>query len=321
MITFSDLHCHLGGSTSPNMLKSIAYNRGIKTFPKDFGDFSDMICGKKSKKQFEDYLNRYKIIQRIQSSPESIRDSVFSAFQDAYINGSVRLMELKFNPMLRNMDGIYDIDVVISSACDGLNKTKSVFNDMKCGLVIESDRSFSNDLTDILANKAIKFKDKGVVGFDVSGFDNNFDIKLNTADFIKIIEKIVTSGLGITLHLNENKEEEVCDDVIHLINRMGHGIKTSKSNLQRFKDINKDLSYEICPISNINSGVISNISELNNFISELKSLSIDYTISTDGHIFNKNVEDNIMALFPNTFLEELSYSNVVANKRTFIQSK
>jgi len=144
---YAEFHTHLGGSTLPQTLFSIAYDRGLKIKKyQDYDKFSDTIFnGANEDKSLTGYLGRYKMIQEICSYPQSIELSVYHVLEDLYINHGYRLIELKLNPALRNQKGLYDLDTIIMSACNGLQKAKAIFKDLRCGLIIESDQSFSID--------------------------------------------------------------------------------------------------------------------------------------------------------------------------------
>lgn len=291
MKMYTDLHCHLGGSTSPHVLKSIAYDRGIVINPKNYKKFYNLITKGKEENSTEDdakflnYLDRYKLIQRIASSPDAIRESVYEVMKDAYVNGNVDLLELKINPALRNEAGVYDLDSIISAACDGIKKATSIFG-MKGGIIIESDRSFSPELTNILFKKAIKFRDMGVIGIDISGYcKKSFDLYHH----IESIKYAKYNGLGITLHTNEIQNElNIYDpEIIKNIDRIGHGVKILSvgSQIETILNLNEDIVFELCPNSNINSGVetLSSIKAIYEMVLKYK---VKYTVCSDGFIFN-----------------------------------
>ncbi|WP_036498642.1 amidohydrolase family protein [[Mycoplasma] testudinis] len=320
---FTDLHCHLGGCTPPEVLKSIAYDRGLKISPKDYKEFEkfirfnekpsvlelsqsdnqNLVDKKIRESQFKNYLSRYTLIQKIASSPIAIYQSVFETVRNAYLEGQVDLLEIKLNPMLRNEEGIYDLDSIISAACDGLQKAKTIFNKVRCGIIIESDRTFSGKQSLVLAQKALKFQDRGIVGLDISGYKKKF----NLMEHFEALKTAKEGGLGISLHTNELQLEEDFFNpaIIRLVDRIGHGVQicTNPKKLKYVMKYNPQIVFEICPNSNINSGLESEES-LHKIIEQLRDNNTLYTICSDGFIFNGHVKENYETLgFTNKEIE------------------
>ena len=297
-ITYADLHCHLGGATPINILKELAYENNLEYNKLSYSEFSSIILGNvDSDNKFLSYLKRYDIIQDITSNPTAIEYSVYHALSEAYLKHNIDLIELKFNSMLRNKGGYYDLDVIIMSAVNGLQKAKSIYPEIKAGLVMESDRSFSDDLTTILAKKAIKYRELGIVGFDISGYSDTFSLSQYHVD---IFRELKDNGLGITLHSNEVKLELdlLSSGVLQHVDRIGHGIQLMLSNcLDACYDQNPNLLFEVCPQSNLNSGVLNRESlyMLANYICRNK-YHYNFGLCTDGFLFNGGIEHQLQLL-------------------------
>ena len=77
-------------------------------------------------------------------------------------------MELRFNPMKRNRGGEQDLDHIIAAALRGMDKATLEYP-VKPGLIFCLDRAFPYELNEIIAEKAIGWRDRGVVGIDIAG--------------------------------------------------------------------------------------------------------------------------------------------------------
>ena len=299
--TYSDLHCHLGGATPINILKELAYENNLEYNKLSYSEFSSIILNQTDESnKFLGYLKRYDMIQDITSNPTAIEYSVYHAISEAYLKHNIDLIELKFNPMLRNKGGYYDLDVIIMSAINGLQKAKSIYPEIKAGLVIESDRSFSNDLTDILVKKAIKYKELGIIGFDISGYSNKFYLCQYHSD---IFRQLKDNGLGITLHSNEIKIEDdlLSSGVLKYVDRIGHGIQLMRCDkLDDCYEQNPNLLFEVCPQSNLNSGVLNeqSLHALADYIFN-NIIKYNFAICTDGFLFNDGIEHQLYLLTSN----------------------
>lgn len=300
-MNYPDLHCHLGGATPINILKELAYENNLRYNKLSYSEFSSIILNQTEiNNKFLGYLKRYDIVQDITSNPTAIEYSVYHAISAAYLQHNIDLIELKFNPMLRNKGGYYDLDIIIMSAINGLQKAKSIYPEIKAGLIIESDRSFSDDLTDILVKKIIKYKELGIVGFDISGYNESFHLHQYHTN---IFRQLKDNGLGITLHSNEIKVENdlIHSGVLKYVDRIGHGIQLMlHGNLDDCYEQNPDLLFEICPQSNLNSGVLDHQSlhELADYIFN-NIIKYNFAICTDGFLFNDGIQHQLNLLSSN----------------------
>lgn len=302
VVTYSDLHCHLGGATPISILKELAYENNLEYNKMFYSEFSSIILNQTDddNNKFLGYLKRYDMIQDITSNPTAIEYSVYHAISEAYLKHNIDLIELKFNPMLRNKGGYYDLDIIIMSAINGLQKAKSIYPEIKAGLIIESDRSFPDNLTDILVKKAIKYKELGIVGFDISGYNDKFYL---CQYHNNIFRQLKDNGLGITLHSNESKLEKdlIHSGVLKYVDRIGHGIQLMlRGNLDDCYEQNPNLLFEICPQSNLNSGVLNgqSLHKLADYIFN-NIIKYNFAICTDGFLFNDGVEHQLYLLTSN----------------------
>ena len=98
------------------------------------------------------------------------RTRVYEVVGGAYRKNNVTTMELRFNPMKRNRGGEQDLDHIIAAALRGMDKATLEYP-IKPGLIFCLDRAFPFELNEIIAEKAIQWRDRGVVGVDIAGPD------------------------------------------------------------------------------------------------------------------------------------------------------
>ena len=82
--------------------------------------------------------------------------------------GERRTIELRFNPMKRNLDSELDLDHIIHAALRGMDRACLEY-DVKAGLIFCLAREFKAELNEIMVEKAIKYRNRGVVGIDLAG--------------------------------------------------------------------------------------------------------------------------------------------------------
>ena len=110
----------------------------------------------------------FKWTELIQSSPLAIEQSVYHTIAGAYRKNNITLLELRFNPMKRNRGGEQDLDQIMMAAVRGIDRA-SLEYPVRTGLIICLDRTFDHKLNEILLEKALRYKSRGVVGIDIAG--------------------------------------------------------------------------------------------------------------------------------------------------------
>lgn len=322
-LELADLHVHLGATTSGATLWEIAHEQGIKLPTKDYRSFISQM-GVKESIAHKKYLDKFDLTQKIQSSPYAIERSAYNAVSAAYRNGNITTLEIRFNPMLRNVKGYYDIDQIILHACIGVKKACLVYP-VKAGLIVEVNRDFNAEQAEILAQKAVAFKDMGVVGFDVSGH-NPDDGSFKVDTFVKAFEIAREGGLGLTFHTGEVTGADEMWQVINKINpdRIGHGVRCVDDEKLMKTLADKGTILEVCPTSNLKLGVLKNIDDLHGVIHQLKNHNVKFTINTDGPIFlDIGVVDEFIMLYQEKILnaDEIEMVATKAHDYSFTKLK
>ena len=168
-VPLTELHCHLGGAVAPAIMWGIAHSQGIRLPTKDYWEFRDMITvSPRRGRSFDGYLQLFHWTELIQSSPLAVERSVYEVVGGAYRKNNVTTIELRFNPMKRNRGGEQDLDHIISAAIRGMDRAKLEYP-VTPGLILCLDRAFPYQLNEIIAEKAIAYRERGVVGIDIAG--------------------------------------------------------------------------------------------------------------------------------------------------------
>jgi adenosine deaminase len=299
-LQLSDLHCHLGATTSAHLLWDLAHEQGLKLPTKNYWEFVDQIDVKKNEKH-KLYLDRFKLTQFIQSSPLAVEKSVYNAISSAFRKSKITTFEIRFNPLLRNRAGDFDIDQIIISAIIGMKRACVVYP-VRAGIIIETDRTFNEEQAIIAAKKAVKFKADGIVGFDLSGFSSP---EFNLKTFAKAFEIVKEGALKTTMHTGEVTGVDEMWEIVKYFkpNRIGHGIACVKDSELMRHISNTDIVLELCPTSNLRLGIIKDIEELRMIITTLKKHNVKFCVNSDGPEFLKtSVSDELALLQKNEIL-------------------
>ena len=111
----------------------------------------------------------YHWTELIQSSPLAVERSVHAAIGGAYRSQRITTLELRFNPMKRNRGGERDLDHIILAAIRGLDRASLEYPQVRAGLILMMDRTFTARQNAIIVEKAIVWASRGVVGVDIAG--------------------------------------------------------------------------------------------------------------------------------------------------------
>ncbi|MBI4816259.1 MAG: adenosine deaminase [Deltaproteobacteria bacterium] len=284
-----ELHLHLGGAVAPHVLWSMAHDQGIKLPVRTYFDFMDLVTSSPNKvRGLDDYLKiLHDWTEKIQSSPLAIERAVYEVLSKEYRGSKVSKMELRFNPMKRNLGGERDLDHIIHAALRGMDRACLEYG-IRAGLIFCLAREWSADLNAILVEKAIKYRARGVVGIDLAGTEkNNFELdEVSAGRFASLFERAREGGLKTTVHTGETAHtngEGVIACVRHLKpNRIGHGIRAAY-NPEAMKILREEgVVLEICPTSNIHTRAVSGLPELSFVIQRFTTEGVRFTINTDA---------------------------------------
>src|SRR5512144_1881922 len=204
----AELHTHLGGSVSSDILWSLAHEQGIALPVTDYWDFDRLVTVSDPQGvQDLDALNEiYRWTELIQSSPLAVERSVHAAIGGAYRSQGITTLELRFNPMKRNRGGERDLDHIIMAATRGLDLASLEYPQVRAGLILMMDRTFTERQNAVIVEKAIRYASRGVVGIDIAGPRPGGE-RYRYAELAGLIDEARDAGLGVTIHVGEEGGE------------------------------------------------------------------------------------------------------------------
>ena len=280
-VPLSELHVHLGAAVTPAIMWGIAHAQGIRLPTKDYWAFRDLITVGRRRKGFDAYLDLFHWTELIQSSPIAVERSVYEVIGGAYRKNNVTQLELRFNPMKRNRGGEQDLDHIIAAAVRGMDRAVLEYPQVRAGLIFCLDRSFPPALNEIIAAKAIAWRSRGVVGIDIAGPDVD---GFRFADYAEIYREGRRAGLGLTVHAGETGGPREVLEALEALepDRIGHGVRSAEDTSVLAMLRERGTVLEVCPSSNLNTGVLRSHAELRRVIRALVDEDVSFTISTDG---------------------------------------
>src|SRR3954454_4269186 len=231
----AELHTHLGGSVSSDILWSLAHEQGIALPVKDYWDFDRLVTvsDPRGVPDLDELDEIDEGTERIQWSPLAVERSVHAALGGAYRSQGITTLELRFKPMKRNRGGARDLDHIILAAIRGLDRASLEYPQVNAGLILMMDRTFTQEMNAVIVDKAIRWAPRGIVGIDVAGPRPRGE-RYAYRDLEPLVEDAREAGLGVTIHVGEEGGDAGIEEVGEVIetlrpNRIGHGILAARS--------------------------------------------------------------------------------------------
>ncbi len=283
----AELHTHLGGSVSSDIMWSLAHEQGISLPVKDYWEFDALVTvsDPRGVSNLDELDAIYHWTELIQSSPSAVERSVHAAIGGAYRSQRITTLELRFNPMKRNRGGERDLDHIILAAIRGLDIASLEYPQVRAGLILMMDRTFDFRQNEIIVEKAMRWASRGVVGVDIAG-PRPGGLRFDYSEIRPMVEVARAAGLGVTIHVGEEGDtgaEEIGEVVESLRpDRIGHGILAAGDPelMRLLRDAG--VTLEICPTSNLLTNALRDEEHVAETLRRFVEHEVAFTIATDG---------------------------------------
>jgi adenosine deaminase len=284
----AELHTHLGGSVSSDILWTLAHEQGIALPVKDYWDFDRLVTVSDPRGVPDlDALDQiYHWTELIQSSPIAVEVSVHAAIGGAYRSQGITTLELRFNPMKRNRGGERDLDHIILAAIRGLDRASLEYPQVSAGLILMMDRTFTSRQNEVIVEKAIRWASRGIVGVDIAGPRPNGE-RYDYRQVQPMVETAREAGLGVTIHVGEEGGDVGREEVAEVLDvlrpdRIGHGILAAGDEELMRELRESEVVLEICPTSNLLTKALVDESAVRDVFRMFVDSGVRFTIATDG---------------------------------------
>jgi adenosine deaminase len=283
----AELHTHLGGSVASEIMWSLAHEQGIALPVKDYWAFDRLVTVSDPRGVEDlDALNEiYRWTELIQSSPLAVERSVHAAIGGAYRSQGITTLEVRFNPMKRNRGGERDLDHIILASVRGLDRASLEYPQVRSGLILMMDRTFTARQNEIVVEKAISWAPRGVVGIDIAGPRPGG--RYPYADLAPLVEEARGAGLGVTIHVGEEGGGHGLEETWEVVEalrpeRIGHGILAAGDPELMAALRDAQIVLEICPTSNLLTKALADEDAVRDTFRAFVDNGVRFTIATDG---------------------------------------
>jgi len=247
----TDLHLHLDGSLRLATIQELAAEQGVRLPADSEHELREhLVCGNACE-SLEEYLRAFGITLSVLQRPDALRRVAREVVEDAAAE-NVRYLEVRFSPILHLEEGCTDreiLEAVIAGLAEGSEATGVIAGTIICGM-----RNIDPEKSKELAQLAVDYKDKGVVGFDLAGAEKDFPAKHHREAFYTILN----NNVNCTCHAGEGYGPESISQALHYCgaHRIGHGTRLHEdADLLAYVN-NHRIPLEICLTSNLQTGLV-----------------------------------------------------------------
>jgi adenosine deaminase len=276
----AELHCHLDGSLRISTIIELAQQQKIELPSQDPEELRKHLEVDINCPSLEVYLKPFEITVAVLQTSESLKRATFELAEDC-VAENVRYLEIRFAPILHMRNGLTLVDVV-NAVLKGKEQAERAF-DIKIGIIICSIRNNNPEESLIVAELAVAFKNKGVVGFDLAGAEDGFPAKHHVEAF----SLIINNNINATVHAGEAYGPESIHQALHYIsaNRIGHGTRLRENgDLLNYMNDHR-IPIEMCITSNVQTKAVDVLQH--HPVKFYYDVGLRVTLNTDNRLMSK----------------------------------
>jgi adenosine deaminase len=273
----TDLHVHLDGSLRLETILDLAKQQKVELPATDMEGLRAAIgCGNNFGSLVE-YLRGFDITLRVMQTEAALERIAFELAEDAH-RENVRYMEVRYAPMLHTQRGL-KLTKVVEAVLDGLRRARETYG-IKATVIVCGIRNISAESSYQMAELAVAYKGRGVVGFDLAGAEADFPAKHHRAAF----QLVRDNNINCTIHAGEAYGPESIAQAIHVCgaHRIGHGCRLREDgDLLHYLNDHR-VPLECCPSSNVQTGAVKDLAS--HPLKLYFDLGLRVTVNTDNRL-------------------------------------
>jgi adenosine deaminase len=273
----TDLHVHLDGSLRLSTILDLAEKGRIDLPAHDEDGLRKAMNLGQNCGSLVEYLKAFDITLRVLQTAESLTRAAFELAEDE-ARENVRYMEVRYSPMLHTRRGL-KLTTVVEAVLEGLRAAQDKYG-IESNVIICGIRNVSSESSLEMAELAVAYKNRGVVGFDLAGAEYDHPAKHHRAAF----QLVRDNNINVTIHAGEAYGPESIRQAIHVCgaHRIGHGCRLREDgDLLHYVNDHR-IALECCPSSNVQTGAIRNLAS--HPIKLYKNLGLRVTVNTDNRL-------------------------------------
>jgi adenosine deaminase len=282
------LHDHLDGGLRPATVVELAKEYDYSKLPTEDTDALAKWFHRGAKRNdLVLYLETFAHTVGVMQHRDAITRVAAEAAEDLAADGVV-YAEVRFAPELHLEAGL-TLDEVVEAVLDGFAIGAANTN-LSIHAICTAMRTAARSLE--IAELAVRWRDNGVVGFDIAGAEAGFPPTRHLDAF----QYVLRENFHATIHAGEAFGLPSIWEAVQLCGaeRLGHGVRLvddialvdGQWQLGRLAANIRDrrIPLELCPTSNVNTGVCASVAD--HPIDLLKRLRFRVTVNTDNRLMS-----------------------------------
>lgn len=323
------LHDHLDGGLRPQTVIELAEQFGYRGLPcTDPEELARWFSEAAYSGSLERYLETFQHTVGVTQTAEALARVARECALDLAADGVV-YAEVRYAPELHVEQGL-TLHQVVDAVLEGFEQgTRQASRDghwIRIGVLLTAMRTATHSKQ--IAELAVEYRDKGVVGFDIAGAEAGFPPTRHLDAF----EYLRRENAHFTIHAGEAFGLPSIWEAIQWCgaDRLGHGVRIvddidvsdpKHPTLGKLAAYVRDrrIPLELCPTSNVQTGAAPSIAE--HPIGLLRKLNFRVTLNTDNRLMSGTSMTREMQLCCEAFgwtLDDLQWLTVNAMKSAFI---
>jgi adenosine deaminase len=317
------LHEHLDGVLRPATVIDLAKQAKYQGLPTEDPDALNLWFHQGANQgSLPKYLEGFAHTIAVMQTEEALERVAYEQVEDLSRDGVV-YFETRFAPIFHTQKGLTHQQVV-SAVLKGLERGRKDFG-VVSGLIICAMRNMDVSLE--MAELAVDFRERGVVGFDLAGEEGGYPPKKHVEAF----HYIQRENFNITIHAGEGFGKESIWQAIQYCgaHRIGHGtrliddIAVADGKAVKLGDLaqyvlDKRIPLEVCLLSNVHTGATPSVAE--HPFKILYQEKFRVTLNTDNRLMSNTTMTEEFAVAVVTFgltLDDLEKITINAMKSAF----
>jgi adenosine deaminase len=322
------LHDHLDGGLRPETIIEIAQQIGYKKLPTDdpikLADWFEESCNSHSLVRYlETFSHTIAVMQSKEAIIRVARECAIDLARDGVVYAEVRGAPELFTEQGLTLDQV--VEATLEGYKQGMAEAASEGNKIRVESLLCGMRQ--NNRSQEAAAAVVKYRNKGVVGFDIAGPEDGFP----PTNQLETFEYLRKENAHFTIHAGEAYGLPSIWEAIQICGaeRLGHGVRIiddidfsgDKPKLGPLASYVRDrrIPLELCPTSNLQTGAAKTYSE--HPIGMLAKLRFRVTLNTDNRLMSRTSMSNEMSECVKSFgwkFADLQRVTVNALKSSFI---
>ena len=321
------LHEHLDGALRPQTVIELASDAGYAELPtQDPQALAEWFHRGANQGSLAKYLEGFSHTIAVMQTEEALQRTAYEQAEDLSQDGIV-YFESRFAPVFHTQKGLTH-QRIVAAVLKGLEQGRKDFG-ISSGLIICAMRNMNVSLE--MAELAVDFRARGVVGFDLAGEEGGYPPKKHVDAF----HYIQRENFNITIHAGEGYGKESIWQAIQYCgaHRIGHGtrliddIAILEGKAVKLGDLaqyvlDKRIPLEICLLSNVHTGATPSLAEHPFRILYQEKFRV--TLNTDNRLMSSTSMTQEFAAAAETFgltLDDFEKITINAMKSAFLPYK